>query len=79
MALQKGVRIGTMQIIDSVHSIANVNTSKDQNRQDKGKGPQDPDARWGAKHKRKVETEDGKEGNPDRVFLWIQGPCQYEC
>jgi len=29
MALQKGVRIGTMQIIDSVHSIANVNTSKD--------------------------------------------------
>ena len=68
MALQKGVRIGTMQIIDSVHSIANVNTSKDKNRQDKGKGPQDPDARWGAKHKRKVETEDGKEGVQTEYF-----------
>ena len=38
-ARKRGVRFGTIQIIDSVHSEANVNTDKD-----------DPDARWGVKH-----------------------------
>jgi transposase, IS5 family len=61
MAMQNGVQLGTLQLVDSVHSVANVNTSKDQSRQNKGKGPHDPDAHWGAKHKRKVKTEDGKE------------------
>jgi hypothetical protein len=47
IALRSGIRFGAIQIVDSVHSIANVNTDKDQNRQGKGKGPRDPDARWG--------------------------------
>jgi transposase, IS5 family len=61
MALKSGIQFGSIQIVDSVHSIADVNTDKDQNRQGKGKGPHDPDARWGVKHKRKVKTEDGKQ------------------
>ncbi len=47
IALEKGVKFGSIQIVDSVHSIANVNTAKDKKREDKGKGPRDPDAKWG--------------------------------
>jgi IS5 family transposase len=61
IALEKGVKFGSIQIIDSVHSIANVNTAKDKKREDKGKGPRDPDAKWGVKHQRKVKTPEGKE------------------
>jgi IS5 family transposase len=49
--------------------IADVNTDKDQKRQGKGKGPHDPDARWGVKHKRKVKTEDGKEVEQTEYFF----------
>ena len=49
-ARQQGVRFGSIQIIDSVHSEANVNTDKD-----------DSDAGWGVKHSYKVQTPEGKE------------------
>jgi len=61
IVLEKGVKFGSLQIIDSVHSIANVNTAKDKKQEDKGKGPRDPDAKWGVKHKRKAKTPEGKE------------------
>jgi transposase len=61
VAMQSGIRFGAIQIVDSVNSIANVNTDKDQHRQGKGKGPRDPDARWGVKHNRNVKNEAGKE------------------
>ncbi len=61
IALEKGIKFGSIQIVDSVHSIANVNTAKDKKREDKGKGPRDPDAKWGVKHQRKVKTPEGKE------------------
>lgn len=61
-ALLRGVTFGSIQIIDSVHSIADVNTSKDKKRQDKeGKGPRDPDAHWGVKHSRKAKNEKGED------------------
>jgi IS5 family transposase len=68
IALQQGIQFGSIQIVDSVHSIANVNTDKDRKRQSKGDGPRDPDARWGVKHKRKVKTEDGKEEEQVQYF-----------
>jgi transposase, IS5 family len=68
IALQSGIQFGPIQLVDSVHSIANVNTEKDQKRQKKGKGPRDPDARWGVKHKRKVQTEDGNEEEQVQYF-----------
>ncbi|MBN2356206.1 transposase [candidate division KSB1 bacterium] len=61
MAQESGVQFGSIQVIDSVHSTANVNTAKDKRRKDIGKEPHDPDAHWGAKHKRKFKTESGKE------------------
>jgi len=69
IALQKGVRFGSIQIVDSVHSVANVNTAKDKKRQNKGKGPHDPDARWGFKHKRMVKNEEGKEIEQTEYFF----------
>jgi IS5 family transposase len=59
-ALETGVAFGSIQIMDSVHSVANVNTGKDEGRKGKGAGPRDPDAKWGVKHTRKVKDEEGK-------------------
>jgi transposase len=68
-SLLRGVKFGSIQIIDSVHSIANVNTDKDKKRQDKdGKGPHDPDAHWGVKHSRKVKNEKGEEEEQKEYF-----------
>jgi len=74
IALEKGVKFGSIQIVDSVHSIANVNTAKDKKREDKGKGPRDPDAKWGVKHQHKVKTPEGKEIEQTED-LWIQNAC----
>ena len=61
MALKGGIQFGSIQIVDSVHSVANVNTDKDQQHQKKGgKGPRDPDAHWGVKHKRQLKMEGGQ-------------------
>lgn len=69
IALQQGIQFGSIQIVDSVHSIANVNTHKDDGRKKKGKEPRDPDARWGAKHKHKVKTANGKEEQQTEYFF----------
>lgn len=69
MALKSGIQFGSIQIVDSVHSIVDVNTDKDQKREKKGKGPHDPDARWWVKHKRKVKTEAGKQEEQTEYFF----------
>lgn len=67
-ALEKGVTFGSIQIMDSVHSVANVNIGKDEGRKGKGKGPRDPDAKWGVKHTRKVKDEEGKTHDQREYF-----------
>jgi hypothetical protein len=68
-AVESGIQFGSIQIVDSVHSVANVNTAKDRAQQKRGVEPHDPDARWGAKHKRKVKTEHGKEEEQTEYFF----------
>lgn len=68
IALESGIKFGSIQIVDSVHSIANVNTDKDHRRKKKGKGPRDPDAQWGVKHKHKVKNGEGKEEVQTQYF-----------
>jgi IS5 family transposase len=60
LAQDKGVEFGSIQVIDSVHTIANVNTAKDDSRKKKGKPPRDGDAAWGVKHTKKERDEQGK-------------------
>lgn len=57
LAQEKGIVLGRVQLVDSVHTLADVSTSKDEGRQEKGEGPRDPDARWGAKGKKQGRTQ----------------------
>lgn len=60
IALEKGVEFGSVQTIDSVHTIANVNLNKDKFRREKqGKPPHDKDASFGVKKVKKIKTKDG--------------------
>jgi len=60
IAQEKGVEFGKLQIVGSVHLVADVNVGKDKQRQSEGKIPRDKDARWGAKGDKVVVGKDGK-------------------
>ena len=60
-ARDHGLQLGKIQVLDSVHTQANVNNIKDRERQEKGQEPRDPDARVVNKGKRRVVTADGEE------------------
>ena len=49
LAVEQGIQFGPIQIVDSTHSIADVNVDKDKGRQRQGEPPRDGSARWGAK------------------------------
>jgi IS5 family transposase len=54
LAMGKGIEFGAIQIMDSTHSIADVNVSKDEGRQSQGKPPRDGSAHWGVKRSAKA-------------------------
>jgi len=54
------VEMGDLQILDSVHTQADVNTDKDQKRQAKGQPPRDPEASVVNKGRRDVVEPGGK-------------------
>lgn len=58
-ALEKGVRFGSVQIVDSVHTVANVNNARDRERHEQGKPSADPDATVVHKGKRLVTKANG--------------------
>lgn len=59
-ARERGVRLGRIQVVDSVHTWADVNVEKEDGRGGNGKPPRDPDARWGTKGARRERDEQGK-------------------
>jgi IS5 family transposase len=61
-AIEAGVVFGSIQVVDSTHTVADVNVKKDRRRQEKeGKEPRDKGARWAGKRKRKVLDKEGNE------------------
>jgi len=69
LAMEQGVEFGSIQVIDSVHTIADVNTQKDDKRKKKkGKPPRDGDAAWGVKHKKRVRDGQGREVKQTQYF-----------
>jgi IS5 family transposase len=68
IAMEKGVKFGRLQIVDSVHTIANVNVIKDEKRRKEGKAPRDAEASWGAKGKKMVAGKDGKKHRETEYF-----------
>jgi len=57
---QQVIEMGQLQIVDSVHTCADVNLDKDEKREKQGKLPRDPDARVVNKGEREVVNADGK-------------------
>jgi IS5 family transposase len=54
-----GLQPGELQVLDSVHTQANVNAQKDRERQERGGKPRDPEARVVHKGRRQVTEPDG--------------------
>lgn len=67
-ATLRGIKFGQIQIIDSVHTIANVNPNKDESKRKDKKPPRDPDASWGVKRDKKVKDENGRERKVPEYF-----------
>jgi len=69
MGREGGLRFGSIQVLDSVHSIADVNVQKDEARQHKGgKPPRDANAKWGVKGSRWRRDENGQKVRQKEVF-----------
>ena len=68
IAQEKGVRFGAVQIVDSVHVVADVNVEKDDRRRKEGGLPWDRDACWGAKGDKVVVGKDGSKEKKAEYF-----------
>ena len=68
IAREKGIRLGTIQVLDSVHTIADVNVEKDKKRQEKDKPARNPNAKWGVKGSRQLKDEEGREVEQKEYF-----------
>lgn len=60
IARKAGIDFGEIQIVDSTAVTADVNTSKDRARQERGAQPRDADAEWGVKRSYYTRDEAGK-------------------
>jgi IS5 family transposase len=59
-ARAQGLEMGSVQVLDSVHTQADVNNAKDRERRERGKEPRDPEARVVNKGRRQVVEADGQ-------------------
>jgi len=76
LARQHGIRFGSIQVMDSVHTEADVNPEKDKQRQQRqGKPPRDGDARWGVKGGRRGQDEQGRKLKRKEYFLGYKAHC----
>jgi len=67
-AQRQGVAFGSIQVVDSTHTIAKVNVAKDDRRRRKeGQPPRDDGARWGVKRKRRGGKK-GRKGSDTEYF-----------
>jgi len=73
-AMEAGVEFGSIQLVDSTHTEANVNVPKDDRRRDKeGKWARDRDAQWGVKHRRKRRDAEGRVVMQPEYFYGYKG------
>jgi len=67
-ALANGVKFGSIQVVDSTHSTADVDTWKDAERKSQGKGCRDPHASWGSKGKKRFKDAHGETHEQHKYF-----------
>jgi len=77
IALESGVKFGSLQIVDSTHSVANVNVQKDDRRQKKGRPARDSDAHWGVKRTRIVRDQKGRRKRQPEYFYGYKAHVSY--
>jgi IS5 family transposase len=76
LAQERKIRLGGIQVMDSVHTVADVNTQKEKVRQDQGKKPpRDGDAQWGAKGARRLRDASGKKIKQTEYFFGYKAHC----
>ncbi len=64
-----GISFGSIQLVDAVHSLANVNLDQDRQRKKAGQPPRDPDAGHGVKRVKVVRDAKGVARRiPDRFY-----------
>jgi IS5 family transposase len=68
LAMEKGIKFGRIQVVDATHTVADVDTKKDKERQAGGSGPRDPDAAWGNKGQKKIRTTKGDTVDVSKTF-----------
>lgn len=75
LAQEKGINLGHTQVIDSTHTVADVNHRKEDKRtkskeeDNSEKPPRDPDAKWGVKRRKTIKTSDGKKVQVNESYL----------
>lgn len=76
LAQEQGIRFGSIQVMDSVHTVADVNTQKAKARQDQdNKPPRDHDAQWGVKGTRRVQDARGQKVEQKEYFFGYKAHC----
>jgi IS5 family transposase len=76
IAKEKGIEFGTIQVLDSVHTVADVNPAKDDRRQEKGgQPPRDADAQWGVKGRHRVRGVNGELVEVRETFYGFKAHC----
>lgn len=68
IAQEKGVKFGKLQVVDTVHAVADVNPGKDKRRQREGGKARDRDATWGTKGDKVVMNKDGRQEKRAEYF-----------
>lgn len=65
---KQGVAFGKIVALDSTHTVSDVDTHKDKERQEQGQCPRDKDARWGAKGTENKMTQSGEKVKVVKFF-----------
>src|SRR3989338_2484014 len=65
---KEGITFGKIFALDATHTVSDVDTHKDKERQEQGAGPRDKDARWGAKGLETRLMADGKKVKTVKYF-----------
>jgi IS5 family transposase len=68
-AMAAGIRLGKIQVVDSVHTVADVDNAADRQRQEKGQAPRDKQAQLVKKGKRRQTGPDGKVTEQEVQYL----------
>jgi IS5 family transposase len=68
-AQQAGVKLGSIQLVDSVHTVANVDHAADRQRQEEGRAPRDRQAQLVKKGQRAQTGPDGKITKRELLYL----------